>query len=82
MRRKVNDTCVLPLAKYVLETMALTIPTNKRHVLQRAMEHAMFGLSLRGKIKNKEIRRRTMIANVIHRVADLKVEIPIQRQIK
>ncbi|CAH2237128.1 jg23267 [Pararge aegeria aegeria] len=39
---------------------------------QRAMERAMLGVSLRDKIRNVEIRRRTRVTDIAQRVAKLK----------
>ncbi|CAH2257061.1 jg11931 [Pararge aegeria aegeria] len=41
-------------------------------VTQRAMERAMLGVSLRDKIRNVEIRRRTRFTDIAQRVAKLK----------
>lgn len=68
LKRKFYDKCVLP---YGLETMTVK-KVYKLPVMQRAMEHAMLGFSLRDKIKIEEIRRRTKAVDVIHCVADLK----------
>ncbi|CAH2249803.1 jg6087 [Pararge aegeria aegeria] len=41
-------------------------------VTQRAMERAMLGVSLRDRIRNVEIRRRTRVTDIAQRVANLK----------
>ncbi|CAH2234703.1 jg4689 [Pararge aegeria aegeria] len=41
-------------------------------VTQRAMERAMLGVSLRDRIRNVEMRRRTRVTQVAQRVAKLK----------
>ncbi|CAH2240241.1 jg1798 [Pararge aegeria aegeria] len=41
-------------------------------VTQRAMERAMLGVSLRDRIRNVEIRRRTKVTDIAQRVAKLK----------
>ncbi|CAH2260552.1 jg18260 [Pararge aegeria aegeria] len=41
-------------------------------VTQRAMERAMLGVSLRDRIRNVEIRRRTRVTDIAQRVAKLK----------
>lgn len=52
--------------------MTLTkMPINKLRVMQRAMEPAVLGLSLRDKIKKEEMRRRTKTRDVINCVAYL-----------
>ena len=45
---------------------------HKKEVTQRAMERAMLGVSLRDRIRNEEIRRRTKITDIAQRVAELK----------
>lgn len=73
LKRKVYNTCVLPVATYGLETASLTKGSaNRLRICQRAMERAMLGISLRDRIRNKEIRRRTGIMDVVERVARLK----------
>ena len=44
----------------------------KFKVAQRAMERAMLGLSLRVRIRNEEIRRRTKVVNIYQRISKLK----------
>ncbi|CAH2270083.1 jg16543 [Pararge aegeria aegeria] len=59
------------------ETWSLTTGLIKRlRVTQRAMERAMLGVSLRDKIRNVEIRRRTRVTDVAQRVAKLKWQWP------
>ncbi|CAH2238963.1 jg19287 [Pararge aegeria aegeria] len=41
-------------------------------VTQRAMERAMLGVSLRNRIRNVEIRRKTRVTDIAQRVAKLK----------
>ncbi|KAM0735271.1 LINE-1 retrotransposable element ORF2 protein [Formica fusca] len=73
LKRKVNDTCILPVTTYGLETATLTVSSaNRLRVCQRAIERAMLGISLRDHIPNKEVRRRTRITDVVERVARLK----------
>jgi len=63
----------LPVAAYGPETKALTKKyTNNLRIMQRAMEWAMLGVSLRDKICNEEIRRITKVVDIIERVAELK----------
>lgn len=70
LKRKVYDMCILPVATYELETVTLTANSgNRLRICQRAMERAMLKISLRDKIRNEEIRRRTGVADVIERVA-------------
>jgi hypothetical protein len=42
------------------------------NVTQRAMERAMFGVSLRDRIRKDEIRKRTKVTDIARRIADLK----------
>ncbi|CAH2208849.1 jg14 [Pararge aegeria aegeria] len=58
---------------YGSETWSLTICLIRRlRVTQRAMERAMLGLSLRDKIRNVEICRKTRVTDIAQRVAKLK----------
>lgn len=54
-------TAIIPVMTYSLETMVITITFYAEQVgaNQRAMEKSMLGISLRSKITNIEIRRRT-----------------------
>jgi Reverse transcriptase (RNA-dependent DNA polymerase) len=73
LKRKVYDACILPVSTYGLETVALTqISANKLRVMQRAMERSMLGVSLRDKIKNEDIRKKTGIKDIVERIAELK----------
>jgi hypothetical protein len=55
------------------ETWPLTMGLIKRlNVTQRAMERAMLGVSLRDRIRNDEIHKRTKVADIARRIADLK----------
>jgi hypothetical protein len=42
------------------------------NVTQRAMERAMLGVSLRDRIRNDDIRKRTKVTDIAPRIADLK----------
>ena len=58
---------------YGTETWSLTAGLiNKLRVTQRAMERAMLGVSLRDKIRNEEIRRRTKVTDIALKVSKLK----------
>lgn len=73
LKRKVYDACILPVSTYGLETTTLTQKSAERlRTTQRAMERSMLGISLRDKIRNTEIRRRTKVKDIIERVAELK----------
>lgn len=63
--RKVYDMCILPVATYGLETVILTVNSaNRLRICQRAMERTMLKISLRDKIRNEEIKRRTGVADL------------------
>ena len=52
------------------ETMTLTERSvNRLRTTQRAMKRAMLGISLRERIRNKNIRIRTGVTDVIERIA-------------
>ena len=73
LKRKVYDSCVLPVITYGLETTAITRKVAEQlRVTQRAMERVMLGFTLRDKIRNSQLRDKTRITDVIERVASLK----------
>ncbi|KAL0832165.1 hypothetical protein ABMA28_001622 [Loxostege sticticalis] len=73
LKTKVFDQCVLPVITYGTETWSLTMGIIRRlKVTQRAMERAMLGVSLRDRIRNEEIRRRTKVTDIARRIANLK----------
>ncbi|XP_044767130.1 uncharacterized protein LOC123323016 [Coccinella septempunctata] len=73
LKRRAFDTCILPVATYGLETMAMTKKTaNQMRVMQRAMERVMLGISLRDRKRNEDIRQKTRVIDVIERIAELK----------
>lgn len=73
LKRKVYDTCILPVSTYGLETMSLTKKSAKKlETTQRAMERNMLGVSLRDKIRNTELRRRTKVRDIVEEVAKMK----------
>ncbi|CAH2265287.1 jg19802 [Pararge aegeria aegeria] len=73
LKTKVFEQCVLPVMTYGSETWSLTMGLIRRlRVTQRAMERAMLGVSLRDRIRNVEIRRRTKVTDIAQRVAKLK----------
>ncbi|CAH2270058.1 jg16518 [Pararge aegeria aegeria] len=68
--RSLQDHTVMT---YGSETWSLTMGLIRRlRVTQRAMERAMLGVSLRDRIRNVEIRRRTKVTDIAKRVAKLK----------
>lgn len=56
-----------------LETTAMTKRSvNQLRVMKRATERVMFGISVRDKIRNEEIRRRTKIVGIMKCISELK----------
>jgi len=73
LKRKVFDSCVLPVLTYGAETLTITKASeNKLRVAQRAMERNMLGITLRHKMTNKWIRQQTKVVDVMERIASLK----------
>lgn len=73
LKRKVFNQCVLPVLTYGAETLILTKKTiHKIGVVQRAMERAMLGISLRDRVPNEIIRQRTGVNDAIERITMLK----------
>ncbi|CAH2240572.1 jg21046 [Pararge aegeria aegeria] len=69
LKTKVFDHCVLPVMCNGSETWSLTMGLIRRfRVTQRAMERAMLRVSLRDRIRNEEIRRRTRVTYKAQRV--------------
>ena len=68
LKRKVYESCILPVATYGLKTMTLTESVNRL----RTTQMAMLGILLREMIRNENIRRRTGVTDVIERIAKLK----------
>lgn len=57
----------------VIEALILTKKTiNKIQVVQRAMERGMSGISIREKVPNQEMRRRTGTMDTVERISTLK----------
>jgi hypothetical protein len=77
LKRQVYEQCVLPVMTYGAETWTLTKQTiHQLQVAQRAMERSMLGVSLRDRITNVEIRRRTTykiknLDNFVFRIYDV-----------
>ncbi|CAH2092277.1 unnamed protein product [Euphydryas editha] len=73
LKSKVFEQCVLPVMTYGAETWSFTVGLiHKLRVAQRAMERAMLGISLRDKVRNDEIRRRTKVTDIALKVCKLK----------
>lgn len=73
LKIQVYDQCVRPVMTYGAEKLTLTKNTlDKLRVTQWKMERAMIGISLRDLVKNTEMRQRTKIEHIIHRITTLK----------
>ncbi|CAG9116951.1 unnamed protein product [Plutella xylostella] len=73
LKTNVFNQCVLPVMTYGAETWCFTKGLiHKLRVAQRAMERAMLGVSLRDRIRNEEIRRRTKVTDIAKRISTLK----------
>ncbi len=73
LKTKVYNQCVLPAMTYGTETWSLTVGLIKKlKVAQRAMERAMLGVSLRDRIKNEDVRKRTKVSDIAQRISKLK----------
>lgn len=66
VKSKVFDSCILPCLTYGCQTWALTkTQKTKIQVCQRKMERSMLGVTLREKIPNTKIRKKTKIKEVL-----------------
>lgn len=73
LKRKAFNQCILPVLTYGAETLTLTKATaEKLRVTQRRMERSMIGLTLRDRVRNEEIRRRTGVDDIIQRITKQK----------
>lgn len=73
LKRKVFNSCILPVMTYGMETMALTIKSaNRLRCTQRAIERKMLGISLRDHIRNEVIRNKSKVTDVITSVSKMK----------
>ena len=73
LKTKVFDQCVLPVMTYGTETWSLTMGLlRKLRITQRAMERAMLGVSLRDRLRNEYIRKRTKVTDIALRICRLK----------
>ena len=73
LKRKVFDSCVLPVLTYGGKTLTLTRASeNKLRATQRAMERSMLGITLRDKMTNQWIRQQTKVVDVMEEIASLK----------
>ena len=66
-------SAVLPVLTYGAETLTLTKASAKKiRTTQRAMERSMLGLTLRDRITNTELRRRSGVTDAIKKISNLK----------
>lgn len=66
LKTNVIDTCLLLVATYGLETMAMTKKTaNHLSVMQKAMERAMLTIILKDRKRNEETRQKTKFVDFI-----------------
>ena len=64
---------ILPAMKYDAETWTLTKSQEiKLAVAQRSMERSMLNVTLRDKIRNEEIKKRTKIIDIVERVEGMR----------
>ncbi|KAG7297348.1 hypothetical protein JYU34_013337 [Plutella xylostella] len=69
IKRKVFNTCILPVMTYGCETWALTkAHMHKLQVCQRSMERSMLGLRMIHHIEIKEIRKITEVDDVTTKI--------------
>ena len=72
-KAEILDKCVMPTLLYGYQTWSLTEKLRKQlQVCQRRMERKILNISLRDKIRNEEIRRRTNMRDVVERADNLK----------
>jgi hypothetical protein len=73
IKRKLFNTCILPIFTYGCETWALTkAQCKKLKVSQRAMERSILKKRRLDKIKNSELRDKTKLEDVAYKVKHLK----------
>lgn len=73
LKRKVFDQCVLPVLTYGAETLTLTKKSiEKIQVAQRRMERSMLGITLRDRVPNEVIRRKTGVRDAVETILKLK----------
>lgn len=73
IKREIMDMCILPVLIYGAQTWSLTEKQkNMLRINQRKMERKILCISLKDKIRNSEIRKRTGIQDVVIRATDIK----------
>ncbi|KAJ4439579.1 hypothetical protein ANN_07706, partial [Periplaneta americana] len=72
-KAEILDKCVMPTLLYGCQTWSLTEKQKKQlQVCQRRMERKILNVSLRDRLRNEEIRRRTKMRDVVERAENLK----------
>ena len=72
-KKRLFDMCILPVLTYGAQTWSLTrSQENKLRTTQRAMERRMMGITLKDRVRNEEIRRRTGLKDVVIEAKHLK----------
>ncbi|CAG9840255.1 unnamed protein product [Diabrotica balteata] len=67
LKRKAFNQCALPVLTYEAETLTLTkTSAEKLRRIQRKMERSMLGISLRNRIRNEEVYRRTGVETLLN----------------
>lgn len=65
LKPKTLDLCILPVITYGLETTIMTEKSAEMlRTTQRTMERAIIGVSMRDKVKNEEILKRTELTDI------------------
>ena len=73
LKRKVFNSCVLPVLTYGLEAATMSVEQMRRlAVTQRSMERRMIGVTLRDRVRNVEVRKLTKVVDIVERVSRLK----------
>lgn len=82
-QRKVNDTCLLPVSTYGVETM-YTKSAKNLETTETAMKRNMLMISPKDNVGKTEIRRRTKVWDIVEEVTKMKWpwsdQIDIRRQ--
>lgn len=69
VKRKVFDTCILPVITYGCETWALSKQhREKLKRCQRAMERSMLDIKKQDKVRSSTIREQTKVADILKRI--------------
>ncbi|XP_045491132.1 uncharacterized protein LOC123691006 [Colias croceus] len=75
IKKKLFNTCVLPVLTYGCQTWSLTkAQTSKIRTCQTSMERSMLNIRKKDRVRNKTIRKRTKVEDVICKTRKLKWE--------